>query len=176
MSIGDLSVNINNRQAGLVYNTKKWLLTLRYDDSPTFEFEMSMNNVKRIYKTSSYTETHLEDKNKLARTIIGGVLLGATGAIIGAVSGEGTKEVVDAKYSYICIETYDNQEIIVVCKEQAIANNSWAFIKNLNELIASGDYKTYKKERRKFAKKWLLILAAGILLNILLWTLISLLE
>ena len=68
MSIGVLLVEINNRQAGLVYNTKKWELTLRYNDSPTFEFEMSMDNIKRIYKTSSYTETHLEDKNKLART------------------------------------------------------------------------------------------------------------
>ena len=151
MSIGVLLVDINNRQAGLVYNTKKWLLTLRYDDSPTFEFEMSMDNVKRIYKTSSYTKTHLEDKNKLVRTIIGGVLLGATGAIIGAVSGEGTKEVVDAKYSYICIETYDNQEIILVCKEQTIANNSWAFIQNLNNELSKKRDPAYRKSRRNKA-------------------------
>ena len=167
MSIGVLLVNINNRQAGLVYNTKKWLLTLRYDDSPTFEFEMSMDNVKRIYKTSSYTETHLEDKNKLARTIIGGVLLGATGAIIGAVSGEGTKEVVDAKYSYICIETYDNQEIILVCKEQTIANNSWAFIQNLNnELLKKRDpaYRKSKRNKAIFCIVCLIIIAAVIVL------------
>ena len=167
MSIGVLLVDINNRQAGLVYNTKKWLLTLRYNDSPTFEFEMSMDNVKRIYKTSSYTETHLEDKNKLARTIIGGVLLGATGAIIGAVSGEGTKEVVDAKYSYICIETYDNQEIILVCKEQTIANNSWAFIQNLNnELLKKRDpaYRKSKRNKAIFGIVCLVIIAAAIVL------------
>ena len=167
MSIGVLLVDINNRQAGLVYNTKKWLLTLRYNDSPTFEFEMSMDNVKRIYKTSSYTETHLEDKNKLARTIIGGVLLGATGAIIGAVSGEGTKEVVDAKYSYICIETYDNQEIILVCKEQTIANNSWAFIQNLNnELLKKRDpaYRKSKRNKAIFGIVCLIIIAAAIVL------------
>ena len=167
MSIGVLLVDINNRQAGLVYNTKKWLLTLRYYDSPTFEFEMSMDNVKRIYKTSSYTETHLEDKNKLARTIIGGVLFGATGAIIGAVSGEGTKEVVDAKYSYICIETYDNQEIILVCKEQTIANNSWAFIQNLNnELLKKRDpaYRKSKRNKAIFGIVCLIIIAAAIVL------------
>ena len=167
MSIGVLLVDINNRQAGLVYNTKKWLLTLQYNDSPTFEFEMSMDNVKRIYKTSSYTETHLEDKNKLARTIIGGVLLGATGAIIGAVSGEGTKEVVDAKYSYICIETYDNQEIILVCKEQTIANNSWAFIQNLNnELLKKRDpaYRKSKRNKAIFGIVCLIIIAAAIVL------------
>lgn len=167
MSIGVLLVDINNRQAGLVYNTKKWLLTLRYNDSPTFEIEMSMDNVKRIYKTSSYTETHLEDKNKLARTIIGGVLLGATGAIIGAVSGEGTKEVVDAKYSYICIETYDNQEIILVCKEQTIANNSWAFIQNLNnELLKKRDpaYRKSKRNKAILGIVCLIIIAAAIVL------------
>lgn len=167
MSIGVLLVDINNRQAGLVYNTKKWLLTLRYNDSPTFEFEMSMDNVKRIYKTSSYTETHLEDKNKLVRTIIGGVLLGATGAIIGAVSGEGTKEVVDAKYSYICIETYDNQEIILVCKEQTIANNSWAFIQNLNNELLKKRDPAYRKSRRNkaiFGIVCLIIIAAAIVL------------
>lgn len=167
MSIGVLLVDINNRQAGLVYNTKKWLLTLRYNDSPTFEFEMSMDNVKRIYKTSSYTETHLEDKNKIVRTIIGGVLLGTTGAIIGAVSGEGTKEVVDAKYSYICIETYDNQEIILVCKEQTIANNSWAFIQNLNnELLQKRDpaYRKSKRNKAIVCIVCLIIIAAAIVL------------
>lgn len=165
MSIGVLLVDINNRQAGLVYNTKKWLLTLRYNDSPTFEFEMSMDNIKRIYKTSSYTETHLEDKNKLTRTIIGGVLLGVTGAIIGAVSGEGTKEVVDAKYSYICIETYDNQEIILVCKEQTIVNNSWVFIQNLNnELLKKRDpaYRKSKRNKAIFGIVCLIIIAAAI--------------
>ena len=122
---------------------------------------------ERIYKTSSYTETHLEDKNKLARTIIGGVLLGATGAIIGAVSGEGTKEVVDAKYSYICIETYDNQEIILVCKEQTIANNSWAFIQNLNnELLKKRDpaYRKSKRNKAIFCIVCLIIIAAVIVL------------
>ena len=132
MSIGVLEVEINNRKAGLGYNTDKWLLSLRYNDSPKCEFEMNMDNIKRIYKTSTYTKTHDENKNKLQRTIIGGVLFGPTGAIIGAVSAEGTKKVVDAKYSYICIETYDNREIVLLSKEKNIINNSSALIRIFN--------------------------------------------
>ncbi len=149
MSVGVLLVEIDNRPASLVYNTKTWTLTLRYHDSASFEFEINMDNIKSMQKCSSYNETHFEDKNKLARTIIGGVLFGVTGAIVGAVSGEGRKEVIDANYSYIRIETYDNKEIILVCKEQSIANNSWVFIQNFNDSILKKQDPQYQKRKKQ---------------------------
>jgi hypothetical protein len=169
-----LLVKIHGKEASLLYDTDTWKLTLRYLDSATPEFEISISEIKKIYVSSKYQETHYEEKNKLARTIIGGALGGVTGAIIGAVSGEGSKSVVDGTYSYIYIET-ENQEFVVVCKENVL-NSSWAFITNINELISAGSYEAYKKNRRKFATKWLTIIAIGILINVALWLLISLLE
>lgn len=149
MSTEVLLVEIDNKQASLVYNTKTWMITLRYLDSATPIFEMSMDNVKKIYKSSGFQTTHTEKKNKLARTIIGGALFGATGAIIGAVSGEGDKTVVDGTYSCIHIETNDGQEFVIVCKEQGIANSSWVFLQNINDAILSKNDVGYRK-RKKF--------------------------
>jgi len=170
MSTGALIVEIDNKEASLFYDTKTWILTLKYLDSSTPIFEMSMDNVKRIYKNSSFQTTHTEEKNKLARTVIGGVMFGVTGAIIGAVSGEGSKQVVDAKYSCIHIETNDGQEFVIICKENGILNSSWVFMQNLNDAILSKNDEGYQK-RKKFGTVFgiiciAIIIAAIIICNI----------
>lgn len=170
MSTGALIVEIDNREASLFYDTRTWRLTLKYLDSNEPIFEMSMDNVKKIYKSSSFQTTHTEQKNKLARTVIGGVMFGTTGAIIGAVSGEGTKQVVDAKYSCINIETNDGQEYVIICKENGILNSSWVFIQNLTDEILSKNDSGYQK-RKKFGTVFgiiciAIIIAAIIICNI----------
>ncbi len=142
MSIEGLIVQIDGKEACLQYDTKAWTLSLYSSGTPAFQ--LSMNDVKKIYVSSSYKETHYEDKNKLARTVIGGALFGATGAIIGAVSGEGSKEIVDGKYSYIHIETND-REYVLVCKEHGIANSSRIFITNFTHAVSMKNDTHYRK-------------------------------
>ena len=166
MSTQALIVEIDNKEASLSYNTDTWVLTLRYLDSAHAEFELSMDNVKKIYVSSKFQTTHTEEKNKLARTIIGGALFGATGAIVGAVSGEGSKQVTDAKYSCIHIETNDGREFVVICKEQGILNSSWAFIQNFEDAVLSKNDEAYRK-RKKAGTKFAIICIVIIVLAII---------
>ncbi len=147
MSRDVLKIQIDNKDAWLIYDTNTWTLSCQLDNANTTEFCINMDNIKRVYKSDGFKQTHFEEKNKLARTIIGGALFGATGAIIGAVSGEGNKEVVDAKYSCIHIETNDDMEYVIVCKETAVINSSWVFITNLNDAILSKNDKSYQKRK-----------------------------
>ena len=165
MSIGVLMVRINNREASLVYNPDTWRLSLRFLDSSTPEFEISMDEVKKIYVSSSYKEMHYEDKNKLARTVVGGALFGVTGAIIGAVSGEGSKEVVDGKYSFVHIETTE-KEYILVCEENGIINSSWVFIQNFNDTVSSKNDESYRKKKKVAGILWGIVILVWIFLII----------
>lgn len=162
MSTQALIVEIDNKKASLSYNTDTWVLTLRYLDSAQAEFELSMDNVKKIYVSSKFQTTHTEEKNKLARTIIGGALFGATGAIIGAISGEGSKQVTDAKYSCIHIETNDGREFVVVCKENGIVNNSNFFIRGVQDAVLSKNDEAYQKRKKMATVLWIATIVLAI--------------
>lgn len=146
MSKGYLNVQYNGSEASLIYDTKSWTLSL-FTGSSTPAFQLNMNDVKKVYVSSKFKETHYEEKNKLARTIIGGALFGVTGAIIGAVSGEGDKEIVDAKYSYVHVETSET-EYIFICKENGIHNSSGIFIQNFEDALFSKNDESYRKRKR----------------------------
>jgi hypothetical protein len=143
-----LIVEIDDQEACLSYDTDTWMLSLGYIWSHQTVFELSMDNIKKIYISSTFQTTHTEDKNKLARTIIGGALFGAAGAIIGAVSGEGSKQVTDAKYSCIHIETHDGREFVIVCKENGIFNNSRFFIQGVQDAVLSKNDEGYRKRKK----------------------------
>ncbi len=166
MKCDDIRIKIGDKDAYLSYNAETWKLTLWSPNSPQPEFEVDMNNIQKLYISSYDRETHGENKNQLARTVIGGTLFGPIGAIIGAVSGNGKKEIVDATYACIHIETKD-QHLVVLCKETP-QNNSTVFVKTVNGLMTAGSYKAYRKKGTKNAIIAVLIAAAAILLQIVL--------
>ena len=159
-----LIVNIDDQEACLEYDIETWTLSL-FKGSSTPEFRISMDDVKDIYISSRYTETHYKEKNKLARTIIGGALLGPTGAIIGAVSGEGDKEIVDAKYSCIHIETSE-REYVLICKEHGILNSSNSFVQGFKYQIKYKYNKSFRKEKQ-FQKKFAIFVLALLIITII---------
>ena len=85
-----------------------------YDDrltisSPAIKQEITLN-YNQITDVSYGTQTQIVEKNKsvIGRAIGGGLLFGGAGAIVGAISGSGTKE--KKEYHFYFIISYKSQD------------------------------------------------------------------
>lgn len=100
-------------------------------------FELDFSQVITL-KQVAHQETIQKKKNVITRGIIGSALLGPSGAIIGSVSGLGTKEnsqiVYDLIITYMSTNTNDVNTIIFRSLNYGICNS---IIEKVNEKISN---------------------------------------
>ena len=82
----------------------------------------------QIISVEELKETQLKDKSSIGRAVVGGVIFGPVGAIVGGISGVGSK---NAKMYYILINYWDINNRIPITISIGCSTSSKTFIKRL---------------------------------------------
>lgn len=99
-------------------------------------------NYEQITSVAVITEKEIleKDKSVIGRAVIGGVLLGSLGAIVGSISGVGTKKYTVRKFFFVVNYRPSNnpKEIKVLSFEIVGASLHWdSFVRELKKKIPS---------------------------------------
>lgn len=119
-TIFNLELLEDRLQIGIPLAKADQLKTLRYDQ------------IKDVVYTSDI-QTISESKSPIGRAIAGGLLFGGTGAIVGAISGVGTKEKKEYKFYLIINYTSKTGEDKFLQYEDQSLNAGLKFSKLLKE-------------------------------------------
>lgn len=109
-------VKFNSNPANLIVDTKKSTVVCKqpFKKEPNFSLK-----IEQIVKTEILTREQLKNKSVIGRAAAGGLLFGATGAIVGGLSAT----IPDTKtIEFLCIETTDGKTYVVeITKGKAAA-------------------------------------------------------
>lgn len=97
----------------------------------TFEIPLS-----RILEIGIVSEIYEKRKSSIGRAIVGGVVLGPLGAIIGSVSGVGTKDAKRKTFTIIYLASDDTIKTILLKMASAPGANNFSYDKKIQKIVA----------------------------------------
>ena len=125
---------IKNTDVSLNLDDKKRCLVIKASNYPVVNINFEKLVAADIIHEKDIIETN---KNSIGRAVVGGVLLGRLGAIIGGMSGSGTKQSSKLKTFLVINYKSKDEEIKVISLEiQNITMNMPKFINKLRENIS----------------------------------------